>query len=71
MSTQPGQDRILFSLTRLKSVSGDCDDEFMTGDGRDATFEARETVADARREAAAAMARLAKAAVQYADRRIA
>lgn len=43
----------------------------MMGDDRDATFEARETVADARREAAAAMARLAEAAVQYADRRIA
>lgn len=43
----------------------------MTGDDPDATFEAREAVSDARREAAAAMARLAEAAIQYADRRIA
>ena len=61
----------LISLIRSKSVSGYCDDEFMTGDDRDATFEAREAVSDARREAAAAMARLAEAAIQYADRRIA
>ncbi|MFL6043504.1 MAG: DUF222 domain-containing protein [Propionibacteriaceae bacterium] len=43
----------------------------MTGDDHDAPFRAREAVADARREAAAAMARLAEAAVRYADRRIA
>jgi Domain of unknown function (DUF222) len=38
---------------------------------QNATSQAREAVADARREAAAAMARLAEAAVRYADRRIA
>ena len=64
-----------FSLIRSKSVGGGCDDEVMTGDDQDggqhdsSTF--REAVADARREAAAALARLAEAAVRYADLRIA
>ena len=58
-----------------KSVGGGCDHEVMTGDDQDddqhdsSTF--REAVADARREAAAALARLAEAAVRYADGRIA
>jgi len=43
----------------------------MTGDDKDDSSAAREAVADARREAAAAMARLAEAAVRYADARIA
>jgi hypothetical protein len=43
----------------------------MTGDQHDDSCTAREAVADARREAAAAMARLAEAAVRYADVRIA
>ena len=43
----------------------------MTGDHHDDCSAAREAVSDARREAAAAMARLAKAAVAYADVRIA
>jgi hypothetical protein len=42
----------------------------MTGDNRGDTATAHEAVADARREAAAAMARLAGAAVRYADARI-
>jgi hypothetical protein len=42
----------------------------MTGDNRADTAAAHEAVADARREAAAALARLAGAAVQYADARI-
>jgi hypothetical protein len=64
-----------FSLIRSKSVGGGCDHEVMTGDDQDggqhdsSTF--REAVADARREAAAALARLAEAAVRYADGRIA
>ena len=44
---------------------------FMTGDYQDHTCMARDAVADARREAAAASARLAEAAVRYADCRIA
>ena len=44
---------------------------FMTGDYQDHTCMARDTVADARREAAAASARLAEAAGRYADCRIA
>ena len=43
----------------------------MTGDHHDDCSAAREAVSDARREAAAAMARLAEAAVAYADVRIA
>ena len=43
----------------------------MTGDNRGDTTTAREAVADARQEAAAALARLAGAAVRYADARIA
>ena len=43
----------------------------MTGDDRDDMFIAREAVADARREAAVAQARLAEAAVRFADVRIA
>jgi hypothetical protein len=43
----------------------------MTGDDRGATATAHEAVGDARREAAAALARLADAAVRYADARIA
>jgi hypothetical protein len=42
----------------------------MTGDNRGDTAAAHEAVADARREAAAALARLAGAAVRYADARI-
>jgi hypothetical protein len=42
----------------------------MTGDNRGDTATAHEAVADARREAAAALARLAGAAVRYADARI-
>jgi hypothetical protein len=58
------------SLKGSKTVSGPCDDEFMTGDQHDSRA-AGEAVADARREAAAAMARLAEVAVRYADCRIA
>jgi Domain of unknown function (DUF222) len=43
----------------------------MTGDEYDNTHRVRDAVADARRDAAAAMARLAEAAVRYADARIA
>ena len=44
----------------------------MTGDDKDTTSDARrEAVADARREASRAQARLAEAAVRYADARIA
>jgi Domain of unknown function (DUF222) len=43
----------------------------MTGDNRGATATAHAAVGDARREAAAALARLAGAAVRYADARIA
>ena len=43
----------------------------MTGDERDDTSAAREAVADARRDAAMAQARLAEASVRYADARIA
>jgi Domain of unknown function (DUF222) len=60
-----------FSLICSKSVSGGWDDELMTGDNHDDSSTARDAVADARREAAAAMARLAEAAVRYADCRIA
>ena len=67
------------SLIRSKSVGGGWDDEFMTGDDQDGdqngdqhdSTTARQAVADARREAAAAAARLAEAAVRYADLRIA
>jgi hypothetical protein len=59
------------SLICSKTVSGCCDDESMTGDHHNSTALARAAVADARREAAAAMARLAEAAVRYADCRIA
>jgi hypothetical protein len=43
----------------------------MTGDNQDDTCTAREAVADARRDAAMAQARLAEASVRYADARIA
>ena len=43
----------------------------MTGDDQDDTSAAREAVVDARRDAAVAQARLAEAAVRYADARIA
>ena len=43
----------------------------MTGDERDDICMAREAVADARRDAAMAQARLAEASVRYADARIA
>jgi hypothetical protein len=43
----------------------------MTGDDHCETLAARDAVADARREAAAALARLAETAVRYADCRIA
>jgi hypothetical protein len=43
----------------------------MTGDHRIDSYAVRETVADARREAARAQARLAEAAVCYADARVA
>jgi hypothetical protein len=59
------------SLTRSKSVGGGCEHEFMTGDDHDDTLVARDAVVDARREAAAALARLAEAAVHYADARLA
>ena len=63
------------SLIRSKTVSGGCDDELMTGDNqrndRGNVFIARDAVADVRREAARAQARLAAAAVCYADARIA
>jgi hypothetical protein len=42
----------------------------MTGDDRGDTANAHDAVKDARREAAAALARLAGAAVRYADARI-
>jgi hypothetical protein len=58
------------SLTRSKNVSRDCDDQLMTGDDRGGTANAHDAVKDARREAAAALARLAGAAVRYADARI-
>jgi hypothetical protein len=59
------------SLICSKSVSGAWDDRSITGDNHDDCSAARDAVADARREAAAAMARLAEAAVRYADCRIA
>ena len=43
----------------------------MTGDDRNDTSAAREAVANARRDAAVAQARLAEASVRYADARIA
>lgn len=43
----------------------------MSGDNRGDTATFREALADARREAAAALAQLAGAAVRYADARIA
>jgi hypothetical protein len=59
------------SLIRSKSVSGGWDDEVMTGDKQHDYSAARDAVADARREAARAQARLAEVAVRYADARIA
>ena len=59
------------SLVCSKSVSGRWEYEVMTGDERDDTSAAREAVADARRDAAMAQARLAEASVRYADARIA
>jgi Domain of unknown function (DUF222) len=56
---------------RSKTVSGGCDDEVMTGDDQNDSSMARAAVADARRNAAAAMARLAETAVRYADMRLA
>ena len=44
---------------------------FMTGDDRDESSTLSDAVKDARREAAAAVARLAEAAMRYADARIA
>jgi hypothetical protein len=58
-------------LTRSKTVGGGCDDERVTGEYQDDGFRRHEAIADARREAAAALARLAEAAVRYADARIA
>jgi hypothetical protein len=49
----------------------DCHDELMTGDDRGDTATAHDAVVNVRREAAAALARLADAAVGYADARIA
>jgi Domain of unknown function (DUF222) len=54
-----------------KTVGGGCDDEVMTEDDQDDSSRARAAVADARRSAAAAMARLAETAVRYADMRLA
>ena len=67
MSGSPPADR---SDVR-KTVSGGCHDGLMTGDDRGDTAIAHDAVVDARREAAAALARLAGAAVRYADVRIA
>jgi hypothetical protein len=61
----------LSSLAHMfENCRGGCDDELMTGNNRGETAAAHEAVADARREAAAALARLAGAAVRYADARI-
>jgi hypothetical protein len=54
-----------------KTVSGGRNDEFMTGECQDDRLRGPRDIADARREAAAASARLAEAAVRYADSRIA
>jgi hypothetical protein len=54
----------------FESVGSGCDDRCMTGDIYDTTT-ARDAVVAARREAASALARLAAAAVRYADCRIA
>ena len=59
----------------FENVGCGCDDETMTGehdkdhDSQDDRRGARETVADARRDAAKAQARLAEAALRYADLR--
>ena len=58
-------------VTRSKIVSGGGEYEVMTGDDQDDTSPARLAVVDARRDAAMAQARLADAAVRYADARIA
>jgi hypothetical protein len=63
--------RHLISLLYSKSVGGCCGDECMMGDHSNSTAMARAAVADARREAARAQARLAEALVRYADCRIA
>ena len=72
--------RVTVSLIRSKSVGGGWDDEFMTGDDQDGDQNgdhARQIHDPGRRwrmrarEAAAAAARLAEAAVRYADLRIA
>ena len=54
----------------MESMTGDDQDGDRDGGQHDCSA-AREAVADARREAAAALARLAEAAVRYADARIA
>lgn len=61
----------VLSLTRSISVGGGCEHGLMTGDDHEDTSVARDAVVDARREAAAAFARLAEAAVHYADARFA
>ena len=60
------------SLARMFEKCQWCwEHEFMTGDDQDDTSTAREAVVVARRDAAMAQARLAEAAVRYADARIA
>jgi hypothetical protein len=54
-----------------KSVSGCWEHEVMAGDDQDDMWTARVAVVDARRDAAMAQARLAEAAVRYADARVA
>jgi len=66
-------------LRLSKTVGGHWNDEFMTGDDQECDQNgdrhdrstSRQAVSDARREAAAALSRLAEAAVRYADLRIA
>jgi hypothetical protein len=62
---------LCLSLTCSNIVGGGCNDEVMTGDEQQEQPAARDAVADARREAARAQARLAEVAVGYADARIA
>jgi hypothetical protein len=54
-----------------KTVSAGCEHGVMTGDDKRTAATARDAVEDARRDAARAQARLAGAAVRYADERIA
>jgi hypothetical protein len=58
-------------LTRSKSVSAGWQHDLMTGDDQADSSTLCDAVKDARRDAAAALARLAEAAVHYADSRIA